>query len=1111
MQGEVEEMNNFKVEIYDYNTSKWQDYSAYAVFPTKSAEMLDEQLDEAELSLKRIKDKYFYPMTKVRVTYINKPNGKYSSPDKILERASSSVEQTYNANINQITQTKVLNMLVASDNPIEFPVGSGRYNHDIYLIERTKLLEGYLGEALSFTNPLGNNYLDNPADAPYTTSGNGSFTVNTNPFKTPIGKGVKEIPVGKILDYVSWFWSANLLKITLTISSGGTVLHTSSVSKPSNFEAIPLTTTNFDFQTEDTVYSLKYKFEAMTSGEYPQTYEGTINFDIVVLQNRLPLKKWTIKTVVERIFDCIEPLKEGQTPRFRLATETAEKLDKIISPEFNLSQMNLREQLKQVGGYIHGEPRIVDEDVDNDGFFYYIVDFDFYGGKEYSNIKNLPYVSATLGTSVNEYCTGLDSSVNNLINQLDWAVGVITEPFIGGGKSLRSETITVRLGEDNNTVISTQFPIYQIKDLTCTKINDNGTIRNGRWGITPYVFENADYNNLSSYKGAYPNSKSYGIYYTQGEKNIKGLFFKPSTASNIEQAITRYTIVNILKTVTGFTLNTQQDVKQYYEFSFEVTYLPLYSTRVKTNKALVLNGMPRTLAYNQSASIVEARYYGENLKGAVARMGNVEKTYTYNLGFLSDIPKVGTLFDDNYYISTVSTEFLPTYIKCTIGLSKDFNRLSQYVGINSNKRMYEISEKQAYERDRIQQNFLLISKDKQDSDSGILRDSLKDLTARLFLNKLSQFDTITKPVSAVQFDVYGKNKKILKDYSIILPVVSTALGNSMIFCYRFDDNYSAGQKIDFQTTLDYQGYWGEYVNYTDYYGRFYYYSAKFLTSGTNKTLALGEGTNENTLPQGTLTGYEVTPDTKYLYRKDSREIPTFNFEISAVTDIENLVIGSALMKNCALVNTNPATLLLVALDKRVNTLDSRINCWLDDKGRVQVEDGLVMYGGFSISGNSITVDTGKQYKSWAIITQPTFTTIDVEDEDGNPITQTIQDGGEIILAMNNPEKITTLYFAVKQRVYDKTYTPKVYTMTVTVNRYVMTDSGASQLLDTREIVFTQKGEYVIEWQEKVESVEVDSAEVFFTGGEYDKYKITFNGELDKDKTATIDLLVSKTN
>ena len=863
-------------------------------------------------------------------------------------------------------------------------------------------------------------------------------------------------------------------------------------------------------------YTAYYYYQSITD-KLTQSYPSSstaITYHFSVVDNKKPLKKWTIKTVVERIFDCIEPLKEGQTPRFRLATETAEKLDKIISPEFNLSQMTLREQLKQVGGYIHGEPRIVDEDVDNDGFFYYTVDFDFYGGKEYSNIKNLPYVSATLGTSVNEYCTGLDSSVNNLINQLDWAVGVITEPFIGGGKSLRSETITVRLGEDNNTVISTQFPVYQVKKIICTKVNDNGEIKTGRWDITPYIFEYADYSNLSSYIGFYPYAKSYGIYYTQGEKNIKGLFFKPSTASNIGQAIEEYSIINILKLATGIYLGTKGN--DYYELSFEVTYLPLYSARVNTNKSLVINGMPRTLAYNQSANVIEARYYGENLKGAVARMGNVEKTFTYNLGFLSDIPKVGTLFDDNYYISTVSIEFLPTYIKCTIGLSKDFNRLSQYVGINSNKRMYEISEKQAYERDRIQQNFLLISKDKQDSDSGIFDSQITKGLPLIILNNVGRVNTYIKaPVSAVQFDVYNKSGVKYKEYSIALPVVSTALGNSMIFCYGFDDNYTAGQKLVWVEDSGVQGYWGEYVNYTDYYGRFYYYSAKFLTStniyGSTK-ISFGENTNENTLPQGTLTGYEVTPDTKYLYRKDSREIPTFNFEISAVTDIENLVIGSGLMKNCALVNTNPREYILVGLNERVNTLSSKFDCSVDESGNAVITNGAIINKSIEIDGNKLTIPAVGNYKAWALITKPTITTIDVEDEDGVETKQYIQDGGEIILAMNNiKNEPTTLYFAVKQRIYDKTYTPKVYTMTVTVNRYVMTDSGASQLLDTREIVFTQKGEYVIEWQEKVESVEVDSAEVFFTGGEYDKYKITFNGELDKDKTATIDLLVSKTN
>ena len=49
-------------------------------------------------------------------------------------------------------------MVVASDNVTELPAGSGKYKHELYLIERTKLLEGYIGQSLTFTNALGKIY-----------------------------------------------------------------------------------------------------------------------------------------------------------------------------------------------------------------------------------------------------------------------------------------------------------------------------------------------------------------------------------------------------------------------------------------------------------------------------------------------------------------------------------------------------------------------------------------------------------------------------------------------------------------------------------------------------------------------------------------------------------------------------------------------------------------------------------------------------------------------------------------------------------------------------------------------------------------------------------------
>lgn len=52
----------------------------------------------------------------------------------------------------------------------------------------------------------------------------------------------------------------------------------------------------------------------------------------------------------------------------------------------------------------------------------------------------------------------------------------------------------------------------------------NGT--NYNIDITPYVYEAADYGILKSNRGYYPNSKSFAVYYTQGQKNIKGLFYQ---------------------------------------------------------------------------------------------------------------------------------------------------------------------------------------------------------------------------------------------------------------------------------------------------------------------------------------------------------------------------------------------------------------------------------------------------------------------------------------------------------------------------------------------------------------------------------------------------------
>ena len=101
-----------------------QDYSGYVQFPFKVSNLLDEQLDEASLTLIGVPDKIFKPLTAVTVT------------------------------VTSGNQTQTYSMLVAEDKADEIPSGSDKYKHELYLIEQTKFLECFVVRNLGFVNPL---------------------------------------------------------------------------------------------------------------------------------------------------------------------------------------------------------------------------------------------------------------------------------------------------------------------------------------------------------------------------------------------------------------------------------------------------------------------------------------------------------------------------------------------------------------------------------------------------------------------------------------------------------------------------------------------------------------------------------------------------------------------------------------------------------------------------------------------------------------------------------------------------------------------------------------------------------------------------------------------
>ena len=136
-------------------------YTPYLVTPVKWGNFLDEQLDEAYITLVSVPFKDLAPLTVVDLIFRNKMYfGNIKNPQ---------VLKTYPDYHKR--------MIVANDSAEEYPVGSGRYTHNIYLIEETKRLEMYIVDSLTFTNSTGRGYyLDTLAR--YTLNGTGTKYIN---------------------------------------------------------------------------------------------------------------------------------------------------------------------------------------------------------------------------------------------------------------------------------------------------------------------------------------------------------------------------------------------------------------------------------------------------------------------------------------------------------------------------------------------------------------------------------------------------------------------------------------------------------------------------------------------------------------------------------------------------------------------------------------------------------------------------------------------------------------------------------------------------------------------------------------------------------------------
>lgn len=630
------------------------------------------------------------------------------------------------------------------------------------------------------------------------------------------------------------------------------------------------------------------------------------------------------------------------------------------APEFSMTKSTLRECLDQVGSYIHSIVRLVGD----------TIYFDKLGGTTETNLDE-DYIGNYETLDCEQYASQLDSIVSNLTNIDDEATGTIIEPFKDVYRTVRAETGTIRIGDGQNestAIIETDYPIEKIAKLECGYITVNGnSVLVG--DITPYVYEKDEYDLLSSNSGTYPLSKGYAITYTQGQKNITGLLFKlPNAVSSI---FSNQAILNIISQKIGQSVQSAFSVQDITELQFRLTYYPSTTARVKQSRTDINNySMDLTSIYNQSANKVDSRAYGENLKGAIARLGNINKFITYTTKTPNNLLNVGNyviINNEDYYIATLSVDNEIDHTKYTIGLSKDFNAISKYIGIKNNIRLYEVSEKQSVERHIIYEDYCVIGNAiTEDSKQIITSNAVNLIAEQLTTPSNTQVSTTVARVQGTDIDGNPLAE-------VDLPVISLGLGNSIWLGFKYADNYSAGSQSVDPSSDNIGAYYrlNQFVRYTDYFGEIETLSINMYNylDSVDSSNAVSVG---NALPQATLTAQESpyisTASDDIVVKKDNREQINFAYQMHFVSN-DGLIIGTQLSQGSPLVsNFNDTYAELYVLPTRINKFASDIdltNAVLIKSYENATSPDIVINSSSIEFGNQAI--SGVSGKSWALV------------------------------------------------------------------------------------------------------------------------------------------------
>lgn len=592
----------------------------------------------------------------------------------------------------------------------------------------------------------------------------------------------------------------------------------------------------------------------------------------------------TNKQLINLILETCYPTREGEiNPLYDSSSSDYIFFDDKGREEFNRDAKEyffpegttLFEALETIGKSINAFPRMID---------FHTLTFDFYNGTKEADISMLNLFDETVGYNLDQYCGSIHSVVSNAIDLNKYEIS----PCKNKGMTLRSETVRIT---DDTAILKVDKPIYKINKMLIKTANKTLYVYNGIGDsnkvvynlkkdidITNYIFEEKEFilqeNDPSKAEGMYCS-----LCYKMGNNTIINF---GNYTKNFLGIPGFYAIQNIIE-------KEIQSNPDYYrqEDTFEeildlreniailpiyVEYIPVETLSVKLFNNKRINN---SLIFNPSSNIIDINYYGENLKSTIDKLGNEERALSFHTK-THILPNPGEKIGD-YYISKVDSEYYKQYSKIKIELVKNFNKICEDVGIDSQLRLYAIPD-DAYVTERIihLDSFCFINNNtKENLISDLTSDSLGSIIKTINFSDTNNILNISK----VKKD----------DFCLLKPISKYRIANSILMSFGFDNNFVGGYYKD--------GNYNKAIGYANEKGERNSFEFKIVSdidSRLDSNLYPKYSYYEDSTEVG--GGIKAMETIITNLKKDARETIKVCYQIHFISENKNIILGDAFYK-----------------------------------------------------------------------------------------------------------------------------------------------------------------------------------------------------------------------